>query len=358
MRNIFFTLLLSLIFFSSCKEWEPLFSYPYYEPEITLPAPPEVNTTIAQLKALYTKPGTPVKIEQDLVIKGQVISSDEAGNIYRSLYIQDETGAIEIKIGKSSLYSDYKLGQWIYVKCDGLSLGAYEGMLQLGFEDPSENYETSYIDVQMIIDQKIIKGKIDKPLSPIEVSEAQLSAAIASGGKDPLLGKFISLKGLTYGAKSSYASDKFKRIFCLIYIDPTKDKKAQSNRIFLSKETYGVKTWAMSKNNYLAHLEKGDFNSATVADGSSITQEVKDKLKKYASAVIVSQYFSMGDVPVQIRTSGYSKFADTEIDPLVIGNINSPSADGKSIDVTGILTVYRNSAQFTLIDLQGVKVNN
>ena len=70
----------------------------------------EVNTTIAQLKALYTKPGTPVLITDDLVIGGQVVSSDQSGNLYRSFYIQDATGAIEIKIGKSSLYSDYKLG--------------------------------------------------------------------------------------------------------------------------------------------------------------------------------------------------------------------------------------------------------
>lgn len=357
MRNIFFTLFLSLIFFSSCKEWEPLFSYPYYEPEITLPPPPEVNTTIAQLKALYTTPGKPVKIEQDLVIKGQVISSDEAGNIYRSLYIQDETGAIEIKIGKTSLYSDYKLGQWIYVKCDGLSLGAYEGMLQLGLESDSDKYETSYIDVQILIDQKIIKGEIGKAVKPVIVTEAELNAAV-SDNKHPLLGRYISLKGLTYGAKSSYSTDKFKRIFCLIYIDPNKDPKDNANRIFLSKETYGVDTWAMSKNNFISRLEKGDFNSAAVADGSPISEEVKAKLKKYASAVTVSQYFSIGDLPVQIRTSGYSKFADSKIPSSVIGNINSIAADGKSIDATGILTVYKGSAQFTLIDLNGVKVNN
>ena len=356
MRKIFFTIILSFLFLVSCKEWEPLYSSIYDEPEITVPVVPEVNSTIAELKALYT--GKPVKIEKDIVIKGQVISSDEAGNIYRSLYIQDETGALELKIGKTSLYSDYKLGQWIYVKCSGLSLGAYEGMLQLGIKSDSEDYETSYIDVQMIIDQKIIKGERGKPVAPVSVTEAELNAALASGSKDPLLGKYISLKGLTYGAKSGYATDKFKRVFCLIYIDPNKDKKLLSNRIFLSKETYGIDTWAMSKNNFLSHLDKGHFNSVTVADGSPITEEVKAKLKKYVSSVIVSQYFSMGNVPVQIRTSGYAKFADTQIPSSVIGNINSPAADGSSIDVTGILTVYRGAAQFTLIELGGVKVND
>lgn len=74
-------------------------------------------------------------------------------------------------------------------------------------------------------------------------------------------------------------------------------------------------------------------------------------------AATVSQYFSLGSTPVQIRTSGYSKFADTEIPAEVLGDVNATSADGKSIDVTGILTIYNGSAQFTLIDLDGVKVN-
>ncbi len=52
------------------------------------------NFTIAELKALYAENDAPVTIGRDLVIKGQVISSDLSGNVYRSLFIQDETGAL------------------------------------------------------------------------------------------------------------------------------------------------------------------------------------------------------------------------------------------------------------------------
>ena len=112
----------------------------------------------------------------------------------------------------------------------------------------------------------------------------------------------------------------------------------------------------MSKSNFLNHLEKGDFD--TPEPGKPLSAEVKTNLKKYATSVTVSQYFSLGNTPVQIRTSGYCKFADTEIDSAVIGDPTSSVADGKSIDVTGILTVYQGAAQFTLIDIEGVKVNN
>ena len=56
----------------------------------------------------------------------------------------------------------------------------------------------------------------------------------------------------------------------------------------------------------------------------------------------------MGSKEVQIRTSGYSRFADTQIDPEIL--------NGKKINVKGILTTYNNAAQFTLIDLGGIEI--
>jgi hypothetical protein len=70
-----------------------------------------------------------VVIPDKVYIKTKVISSDELGNTYRSLYIQDiegpEQGGIEIKVGKGSLYTFYKPGQVLYIKADGLVLGNY-----------------------------------------------------------------------------------------------------------------------------------------------------------------------------------------------------------------------------------------
>ena len=69
-----------------------------------------------------------------------------------------------------------------------------------------------------------------------------------------------------------------------------------------------------------------------------------------ASALTISQYFSLGNTSVQIRTSGYSRFCDTEIDPAILGDKDASTFDGASIDVTGILTIYNGAAQFTLVE--------
>lgn len=329
MRKIFLALTAAILAFTSCEEWDQVFTTDYGEADVYKPVTMTPNTTIAELKALYKT--SPVKIDKNLIIGGQVVSEDRTGNIYKSLYIQDATGGIELKIGKSGLYNDYKLGQWIYVKCSGLTLGAYNGMLQLGYKDPTGEYETSYLDVQYIIDTHVFRGEVDTPLEAKKVSANDLL-------KEENIGCYVELDGLTYG----------NEIFLLVYVDQNGDKKSNDNRIFFSDETWGVTTWAMSKNGFLSYLNSGAFDAGATNTGRKVT-ELKETLKKNATAYAVSQYFKMGSKEVQIRTSGYSRFADTQIDPEILNG-------KKKINVKGILTTYNNAAQFTLIDLGGVEI--
>ena len=134
MRKIFIAIsIAALAALASCSEWEPVVTINYDDPGVAEPVNMTANCTIAELKAKYKTIGEPVKIDDDLIICGQVASEDRSGNIYKSLYLQDATGGIELKIGKSALYNDYKPGQWVYVKCEGLTLGNYSGMLQIGY---------------------------------------------------------------------------------------------------------------------------------------------------------------------------------------------------------------------------------
>ena len=362
--------LLALVSCQSLKEeWQPVFTFDANEPPAVIPVT-EADlmaryhftefTSIKDLKSLYKSPG--VEITSNIWIKGQVISSDVTGNVYRELYIQDETGGIDIKVGKSSLYSEYKLGQWIYVRCASLTLGSYNGMPQLGLDDPTGEYETSYIDLQAIIDEHVFKGAYGTPLAPTEINETQLKAALARGYHHELWGKFVTMKGLQYGAPTEYSTDNYKRIFILLYVDQYKDKKDGANRVFCSKETYGVNTWAMSKSKFLEYLDGGCFDSC-YTNGNKYMDDifdpdtgltVKQTLRNNAVAVTTSHYFHLGSTAVQIRTSGYARFCDTRIDPAIIGDPNAK--DGALIDVTGILTIYNGAAQFTLVDDPSVSV--
>ncbi|MBO4655138.1 MAG: OB-fold nucleic acid binding domain-containing protein [Bacteroidales bacterium] len=72
-------------------------------------------------------------LPQGIVIEGTVISSDEQGNCYKYINIDDGTAGIQIKINSSVLYPNYPLGQHVFVKCDGLVLGDYGKLPQLGW---------------------------------------------------------------------------------------------------------------------------------------------------------------------------------------------------------------------------------
>jgi hypothetical protein len=348
---------------ASCEEWEPVFTGDYGDVHMYEAGELEVTSTIAHLKELYAKYGVLKIQDDDMVIAGKVISDDHSGNIYRELYIQDETGVISVKIGLSSLYSDYKLGQTVYVRCSGLTIGQYNGMPQLGVEDPTGEYETAYLDNRYLIDAHVVRGAWGDPVAPRRVTEEELAAALKEGYTNHLWGQLVTLEDLQYGAPTQYNTEAYKRIFILIYIDPYKDKKASTNRVFCSTETFGVNTWAMSKNKFLEYLDGGHFDRCTSSDKSmdDIFDEktgltVKETIRENATAITTSHYFHMPQgQAVQIRTSGFAKFADTEIDPAIIGDPKGKD-DGALISATGILTVYNGAAQLALVDENSVKI--
>lgn len=96
----------------------------------------EANTTIAELLAMHDIGSEDsfdsIPMGSNIIICGYVTTSDEWGNNYKYLNIEDETGGIQIKIDNKALYNKYKIGQKLYVKCDGLVLGDYRKLPQLG----------------------------------------------------------------------------------------------------------------------------------------------------------------------------------------------------------------------------------
>lgn len=93
------------------------------------------NMTIAEFKAKYWQDQVNYidTVKEDIVIHGYVTSSDESGNIYKSLYIQDETGSLAISINGNSLNKDYRIGQEIVLPMQGYFVGKYNGQQQLGY---------------------------------------------------------------------------------------------------------------------------------------------------------------------------------------------------------------------------------
>ena len=373
----------ALLALASCglkEEFQPVFTgkYPAPEPERYWSDEDFGRiTSIADLVSGYTI-GQP-KLLGSTVIKGTVSTTDRPGNFYKSFYIQDETGGIEIKVGKNGLYNDYLLGQTVYVDCEDLTLGMYGyksgnyggmGMAQLGFSDPSGSYETSYMEIPLLIDAHVLRGNPSElhPVTPAVITSAsQLpNPKTATQATSKLIGSMVTLKGLTYG----------NEVFCLLYLDSNQDKKSYTNRVFLSSKnssdpTCGITTWAMSKEKMTEYLYSGIWDECKVGSGNTYAEDEEGNTLTVGSyrgenglydasingfngiertAYSVSQYFKLGSTDIQIRTSGFCKFCDVEIDPDVLSG-------RASIDVTGILTLYQGSFQLVVNSLDDITVN-
>lgn len=114
-------------------------------PEINMEEPNvNVNTDIATVKAMYGG-FDPVLIESgggstnEMYLEAYVISSDEAGNIYKQLYIQDTpqnpSAGVVIATDATDMYAKYGPGQKIYFRVDGLYIGKYMGLPTIGVLD-------------------------------------------------------------------------------------------------------------------------------------------------------------------------------------------------------------------------------
>ena len=330
MKKYIIAISLALVALTACEQqWD---NVPKFEPATDASVGADYQyMTVNDFKQKYFYTSTPepagtvksVVIEDKVYLKTKVISSDELGNTYRSIYLQDaqgpEKGGIEVKVGKGSMYTIYKPGQIIYVKCDGLHLGNYRWMLSLGGKSSEDKYSNGYIDIQTTIDEKILAGEIVGLTSADTlVINSSNVASIVSNDKQYLgtLCRFESIESvwgyITYGGYSnSDVYPSFLEQIGDVYTDYVWAKEADENGLHALSPAHAdhpeglPATWAYSYYN-----SEGASNSY------------------YGSAL-----FSYANHPFLVRTSGYSRFA---LEPI--------PADGEIVDMTAILSKYCSSS--------------
>ncbi len=123
----------SAVGFSSCDE--ELDRPPVIEPMATY----QPNTTIAELKEAYWQADnnyyTPILTTSkgdSIIIAGRVVSNDAAGNLYRQVIIEDETGAIDFSVTMNDINTKYYYGQEVRVNVTGMIIGKYSGLVRIG----------------------------------------------------------------------------------------------------------------------------------------------------------------------------------------------------------------------------------
>lgn len=134
-KKLFYWILIPVIAMSCERDYN---APPIPRPEYTGEA---ANTTIAKIKEVFaaTTADAPSKIEADFIIRAVVTGNDVSGNVYKQLYIEDSSGAINIGIDQNSMYTSLPIGQEVFIHLKGLSVVNYGGELQIGYEGTNAN---------------------------------------------------------------------------------------------------------------------------------------------------------------------------------------------------------------------------
>ncbi|MHC1707791.1 MAG: DUF5689 domain-containing protein [Bacteroidales bacterium] len=177
--NKFFRLVFILLPFSMLMVFNSCIKDDFDTPPIDIPKVDFTsNTTIAELKAMYS--GGLDSISTDVIIQGIVTANDESGNLYKTIELQDHTGGIEVKLNRTSLYTEYKVGQRVFIKCKGMFLGNYGGLIQLGYvyNGSIGQLPDIYIDSHLFRDSLPGPAPVPAVLTIPQLSAASLSALV------------------------------------------------------------------------------------------------------------------------------------------------------------------------------------
>ena len=158
--------------------------------------------------------------ETDSYISGYVISSDEAGNFFEEIIMQDEpnnpSNGVKVLVDVNPLFVSYEFGRKVYVRLDGLAVGFNSGVLTLGVLDRgninkiSESQEDYFITrdttVAQIVPMPLLRDDFtdDKTNLYIHLEDVQFR-------DDDVLGE----NRKTYSAESTDVFDGERRlVFC------------------------------------------------------------------------------------------------------------------------------------------------
>ena len=203
--NYYLSLMLLLVFTAACND-------EFDQPPMVVPqASRTANMTIAEFKAKHWQDAKNYidTVKEDEVIHGWITSSDEAGNVYKQIYISDGTAGLTISIDQSSLYNKYRLGQEVVLPMKDLFIGKFNGLLCLGvpYYWPEGNaWESNRMSYEFWENMVELNGFPD--VSKVDTTLIELSEIKDATSRDVLL-KYMSRLVRINSVKFSNAGEPF-----------------------------------------------------------------------------------------------------------------------------------------------------
>lgn len=149
---ILFSLVVSIVAFNSCRK--------EYDQPPADEIPEGMVLTIQELRDTFN--GDPIKFDQDFNLFATVTMDESNGNLYKEVYIQDETGGINLRmITGGGLYE----GDSLRINLNGITLNTYNGVYQLD---------------SVNIDKSVVKQANNIVIEPANITLSQVNSTLTS----------------------------------------------------------------------------------------------------------------------------------------------------------------------------------
>ena len=146
----------------------------------------------------------------DIIIAGRVISDDSQGNFYKAIAIQDLTNplhSIKISIDASGIGAWYPLGSIVSIRCNGLAIGKYADMIQLGtvyFNNNSNAAKKGYEPGRIPLPLFQVRAKVHSlpELDKIVVDTMTIAEILSAATDRTLHSRLVCIKNVHFNQKS------------------------------------------------------------------------------------------------------------------------------------------------------------
>lgn len=166
----------------------------------------DATTTMATVAGLAPDSGFYL-IENDMIFDGYVISSDEAGNFYKSIVIQDSPSnpsvGVQLSVDQSDNYADFPVGAHIRINAKGLRIAKDHDVIKLGSED--ETYDIGRIPSVLL--SKYVSGVCNGTALDIQtITPRELSNL--SEVTDDMINTLVTVPNVQFSLSEIYPTQK------------------------------------------------------------------------------------------------------------------------------------------------------
>ena len=145
--------------------------------------PNGATVTVSDIYDMHAKKQASFVITDTAYLYATVIGDESSGNLYKQLYVQDETGGINLQLEASA--ANVRIGDYVKIVLNGLSVSKYNELMQLGGIDPAYDIivqrNECYIEPEVVTIKQLNNSDFAYTCKLVRLENVQFAASDTAG---------------------------------------------------------------------------------------------------------------------------------------------------------------------------------